>query len=292
MPLLKKPATSPNAIGPLATATLETVQVNDAGAIETREQVSVHVLHQQLPDGVIINMVSLPPGTYMMGSAHHKGYRDEEPQHFVRIDGFLISQAAITQRQWKSVMKKLPPCRGKGLDLPVDRVSWFDAQAFCRQLLKITGRRYRLPSEAEWEYACRAGSQADFTYGDMITTDLCNYVGLHTYQNGPQGIYRHGSTPAGTFPPNRFGIYDMHGNLDEWCMDTWHDSYVGAPSDGQPWIHGGTEGRVVRGGSWHDPPNLCRSAARLKMDPTEGEDFVGIRIALSLPADDHAPSTK
>lgn len=292
MPLFKKPPPTLNTIGPIETATLETVQVNDAGVIETREQVSVHVFHQQLPDGVIVNMVSLPPGAFMMGSVHGKGYPDEEPVHFVHIQGFLLSQATITQRQWKSVMNKLPPCRCKGLDLPVDRVSWHDAQAFCRRLSKITGRPYRLPSEAEWEYACRAGSQADFTYGNMITTDLCNYVGLHTYQNGPQGIYRHVSTPAGTFPPNRFGIYDMHGNLDEWCMDTWHDSYVGAPSDGNPWIHGGTDERVVRGGSWHDPPNLCRSASRLKMAPSEGDDLVGIRIALSFPADARAPSTQ
>ena len=262
--------------------TLETVQVDDTGLIKAKSQVSVTLLRQPLPDGSSLDMVLLPAGTFLMGSPHAQGHRDEEPQHLVHVNAFYLSQTTITQRQYKAVMKKLHPCRGKGLDFPVDRVSWFDAQGFCMKLSKCTGRDYRLPAEAEWEYACKAGTFTDFTYGNMITTDLANYVGLHTYRDGPEGIYRHGPIPPRGFPPNKFGLFDMHGNLDEWCLDTWHENYVAAPIDAAPWIREGTTERVIRGGSWHDPPLLCRSASRLKLDPADGEDFMGIRIALSL----------
>ena len=178
-------------------------------------------------------------------------------------------------------MGKLHPCRGRGPDFPVDRVSWFDSQRFCEKLARLTGQPYRLPSEAEWEYACRAGSVTDFAFGEMITTDLANYVGLRAYRDGPIGIYRHGPIPPGSFPPNRFGLFDMHGNLDEWCLDTWHRDYGGAPLDAEAWIRGGTQERVIRGGSWHDPPDLCRSSSRLKLNPADGEDFMGIRVALA-----------
>ena len=246
-----------------------------------REEITIRLLQQTLPDDVTLAMVQIPAGNFLMGSPRTQGDPDEQPAHTVRIEGFFMSQITITQRQWKSIMKKLLPCRGKGLDLPVDRVSWLDAQRFCEKLTKTTQRPYRLPSEAEWEYACRAGTLTDFAYGDMITTDLANYVGWHAYKDGPTGEYRHGPIQAGLFAPNRFGLYDMHGNLSEWCADTWHANYVGAPSDGQPWLRGGTAERVLRGGSWHDPPGLCRSAARLKLMPSEGEDFVGFRVALS-----------
>jgi formylglycine-generating enzyme required for sulfatase activity len=265
----------------IITVGLDTVLVNDGGLIESREQISLMLFRQQVSDGSSIEMVMLPDGTYAMGSAHREGHPDEEPLHYVRVRKFFLSQTTITQRQWKAVMKNLPPCRGKGLDLPVDRISWLDAQAFCERLSRIAGREYRLPSEAEWEYACRAGSLMDFSFGNMITPDLANYVGWHSYKGGPKGSYRHGPIQAKTFPPNRFGLYDMHGNLSEWCLDTWHDDYNGAPLDGEAWIRGGTDERVIRGGSWHDPPDLCRCSSRLKLEPTEAEDFVGIRIALS-----------
>jgi formylglycine-generating enzyme required for sulfatase activity len=263
------------------TQELETVRVNADGSIAARWQVNVKVLQQALPDGLFLDLVSIPAGTFSMGSPHSQGHRDEEPQHLVRIDAFVLSQTTITQRQWKSVMGKVPPCRGKSLDHSVDRVSWFEAQRFCQRLSKLTGRSYRLPSEAEWEYACRAGSSSDFAFGEMITTELANYVGLYPYQEGPVGTYRHGPVPPKGFPPNGLGLYDMHGNLDEWCSDTWHEDYVGAPLTSAPWTRGGSDERVIRGGSWHDPPVLCRSAARLKLSPSEGEDFVGVRVALA-----------
>lgn len=263
------------------TEIFETVEVDDAGSIRSKEQVRIGLFRQALPDGLFLDMALIPAGTFLMGSPHVKGHRDEEPQHFVNVGAFYLSQTTVTQAQWKAVMKRLHPCRGQGPGSPVDRVSWFDAQKFCERLSGLSGRDYRLPSEAEWEYACRAGTSTDFSCGNMITTDLANYVGLHAYQDGPTGIYRHGPIPAKRFPPNRFGLFDMHGNLDEWCADTWHEDYTGAPLNGEPWIRGGTQERVIRGGSWHDPPGLCRSSARLKLSPSEGEDFMGLRVALS-----------
>jgi formylglycine-generating enzyme required for sulfatase activity len=163
----------------------------------------------------------------------------------------------------------------------VDRVSWYDAREFCERLSERTGRVYRLPSEAEWEYACRARTTTPFYFGETITTDLANYVGEHIYRSEPKGIYRHETTEVGSFPPNAFGLYDMHGNVWEWCADAWHDNYVGAPADGSVWESRSGSQRVLRGGCWHDPPGLCRSAARLKHVPHEGEDFFGFRVALA-----------
>ena len=155
------------------------------------------------------------------------------------------------------------------------------AEAFCKALSKKSGRPYRLPGEAEWEYACRAGSGTAFHFGETITTDLANYVGEFTYQNEPKGIYRHVSTEVGQFPPNAFGLYDMHGNIWEWCADDWHDNYTGAPVDGSAWkSRYETVFRVLRGGSWHEPPINCRSATRLKMDAREADDLFGFRVAL------------
>jgi formylglycine-generating enzyme required for sulfatase activity len=261
--------------------TSETVFVDSAGGITQKESIRFGVVHQHLPNDEQIEMVIIPVGSFSMGSHPPVGYEDERPAHYVHVARFLLSRYTVTQEQWKAVMGKTPPCRGKAPGSPVDRVSWSEAQRFCQRLSVISGNPYRLPSEAEWEYACRASSSSAFSHGNMITTDFSNYVGLHAYAGGPIGEYRHGPIPAGRFPPNRFGLHDMHGNLWEWCEDTWHADYAGAPSGGEAWIHGGTDERVLRGGSWHDPPDLCRSGCRLKLKPTEGEDFVGVRIAMA-----------
>jgi formylglycine-generating enzyme required for sulfatase activity len=147
-----------------------------------------------------------------------------------------------------------------------------------RRLSKKAGRTYRLPSEAEWEYACRAGTAGAFCFGPTLTTDLANYVGEHTFGLEPKGLYRHETTSVGSFPANAFGVYDMHGNVWEWCADAWHEDYSDAPADGSAWKRGGASQRVLRGGGWHDPPDLCRSAARLKFEPSDAEDFVGFRV--------------
>ena len=260
----------------------ETVFIDLKGEISNKVTSECRILRQHLPDDVYLDLALIPAGSFLMGNHLPGGYKDEKPQHYVHLNSFFMSVTGITQHQWKAVMGKLPPCRGKTLDHPVDRVSWIDAGNFCTKISRLTDKMYRLPSESEWEYACRAGSSAAFCYGNMITTDFCNYVGAHSYKGGPEGVYRHGPVPPGQFPPNKYGLYDMHGNLWEWCQDSWHDSYDGSPVDGEAWLNGGTEERVLRGGSWHDPPDLCRSSCRLKLMPSEGEDYTGVRIALTF----------
>ncbi|MDE5111983.1 MAG: formylglycine-generating enzyme family protein, partial [Trichodesmium sp. St7_bin2_1] len=142
------------------------------------------------------------------------------------------------------------------------RVKWNEAVEFCKRLSKLTGRNYRLPSEAEWEYACRAGTTTPFYFGETITTELVNYYGNRTYGNGPKGEYRGQTTPVGQFPANAFGLYDMHGNVWEWCADEWHDNYASAPTDGSVCLNGDNKYSPLRGGSWAIIPNYCRSAFR------------------------------
>jgi formylglycine-generating enzyme required for sulfatase activity len=181
------------------------------------------------------------------------------------------------------------PSKGRfsGTNLPVENISWQEAEQFCRKLSKRTGHDYHLPSEAQWEYACRAGTSSPFNTGDTITTDYANYCGDHTYRDETRGVYRHGTTPVEQFPANPFGICDLHGNLWEFCSDRWHADYVGAPFDGTPWEWGGEAGyRIARGGSWHEPPGNCRSATRLRVSEKERDDFYGFRLALSLPTPD------
>jgi formylglycine-generating enzyme required for sulfatase activity len=263
------------------TQEFETVTVDQQGEIVERKTCRARQFTQSLGNGPVLEMAIIPGGAFLMGSRQGEGYDDERPQHHVRLAPFLMSKYPVTQEQWQAVMKWSPPYRCKGLKRPVDRVSWNNAREFCERLSKKTGRVYRLPSEAEWEYACRAGATTPFYFGETITTDLANYVGEHTYRAEPKGVYRHEATEVGIFPPNAFGLYDMHGNVWEWCADAWHDNYIGAPADGSAWERGGTC-RVARGGGWHDPPGLCRSAARLKLNSAEGEDYVGFRVASTV----------
>jgi formylglycine-generating enzyme required for sulfatase activity len=174
-----------------------------------------------------------------------------------------------------------PPYRCKGARRPADRVDWDSAREFCAQLSKKTRCSYRLPSEAQWEYACRAGTTTPFYCGLTLTTDFANYVGYHLYLEEPPGVYRHETTEVDSFLPNAFGLYDMHGNVWEWCADAWHDDYTGAPVDGSVWDSRRAGYRVLRGGSWHDPPGICRCAARLKFKAADGDDCVGFRVALT-----------
>jgi formylglycine-generating enzyme required for sulfatase activity len=259
----------------------EVVTVNDRGEITGRKTHTARQFTQNLGGKVPLEMVIVPGSTFWMGSRAGYGYDDERPQHSVRVSSFLIGKYPVTQEQWQAVMGSLPPCRCQGARRPVDRVSWHDTREFCKRLSEKTGRAYRLPSEAEWEYACRARTTTPFYFGKTITTDLANYVGEHTYRSEPKGVYRHEATEVGSFPPNAFGLYDMHGNVWEWCADAWLDNYIGAPTDGSAWERGSTSRHVLRGGCWHDPPDLCRSAARLGQEATEGEDFFGFRVALT-----------
>lgn len=265
----------------LDTFEFEVVTVNQRGEIVERSVERAQQVAQALGHGVMLEMVAIPGGVFRMGSRAGEGYADEHPQHSVRVAPFLMGKHQVTQEQWEAVMDWTPPYRCQGATRPVDRVSWRDCKEFCQRLSAKTGRAYRLPSEAEWEYACRAGATTRFYVGPTITTDQANYVGEHTFLEEPKGVYRHGTTDVGSFPPNAFGLYDMHGNLWEWCTDVWHDDYTGAPGDGSAWEARHAPDRVLRGGCWHDPPGLCGCAARLKQAPDQGEDFFGLRVALT-----------
>jgi formylglycine-generating enzyme required for sulfatase activity len=235
---------------------------------------------EPLPAGQSLELIEVPGGTLRMGSLRGQGYADEQPQHFVQVAGFWMGRTPVTEGQWRALMGRH---RGRFTepDGPVDTISWTEAAKFCERLSKAAGRRYGLPSEALWEYACRAGSITDFSFGPVVTSDLANYNGEFVFQGGPKGVYRHKTLPVGQFPPNAFGLQEMHGTLWEWCADAWHDDYSGAPADGNAWQGGlRAEYRVARGGCWHDIPEVCRSAARLRAKADEGDEFMGLRVVL------------
>ena len=235
-----------------------------------------------LGHGVSLELVRIPAGESLMGSPESEEDRhaSESPQHRVHFrEPFYLGKYPVTQAQWRAVMRD-NPARFKGHDRPVERVSWDQCRQFCEKLKKRVGRETRLPSEAEWEYACRAGTTTPFYFGDTISTDQANYDGNYTYSRGSEGVYREETTTVGTFPANAFGLFDMHGNVWEWCADAWHDDYRGAPSDGSAWAVGGDEGsRVLRGGSWYGSPGLCRAAVRYRYTPDYRYSNVGFRVS-------------
>ena len=261
--------------------------------LTNRQRKEAKFFAEKLENGSKLEMVFIPAGTFQMGAPSKEEGRsgDEGPQHEVTVPAFWMSKYAVTQEQWRAVTK-LPkvervlesdPSRFKRNTLPVERVCWYDAVEFCKRLAKKTGRNYRLPSEAEWEYACRAGTTTPFHFGETITSDFANYEGTYTYGNGPKGVYRAETTFVGSFGvANAFGLYDMHGNVWEWCEDHWHANYMGAPSGGTPWIEGGDSNRrVLRGGSWYNDPRNCRSADRNWFEPDYRNDFIGFRVVCS-----------
>lgn len=255
----------------------ETPTLNEKGEVIARTRHSAEQFTEDLGDGVGLDMILVPAGAFQMGSPPGRGSEDERPLHFVSVKSFMMGRFPITQGQWKAVMGILPPCRFKGDPLPVEQVAWDDAHKFCQRLSKNTGRDYRLPSEAEWEYACRAGTSTPFSFGETLTTDFANYVGEHVYWREPRGVYRHCTTEAGLFPPNVFGLYDMHGNVWEWCLDSWLDDYSTASRDGSAYENRNDPYRAARGGSWHEPPQNCRSATRIRFLQKEGDQFIGFR---------------
>ncbi|MGB8980936.1 MAG: formylglycine-generating enzyme family protein [Anaerolineales bacterium] len=260
----------------------ETPILNDKGKVIARTRQSAEQVTEDLGNGSSLEMIVIPAGSFQMGSPHNIGNPDEHPRHFVTIKTFFAGKFLVTQSQWKAVMGKLPPCRFKGDNLPIERVSWEDARRFCQQLSKKTGRNYQLPSETQWEYACRAGTTSPFSFGETITIDVVNFNGEHTFRDEPRGRYIHVTTPGGTFPPNAFGLYDMHGNLWEWCADNWLDDYSSSPRDGSSYQNKDSRVRVVRGGSWHEPPDLCRSATRLRVLQSDAEEVIGFRVVCDV----------
>ncbi|MCK5522289.1 MAG: tetratricopeptide repeat protein [Thiomargarita sp.] len=258
----------------------EIVTVNHKGEIIHREQKQACCQTEDLGNDVTLEMVYIPGGTFTMGSPENeeRRYGDESPQHQVTVQPFFMAKYPVTQAQWQAVMDN-NPSRFKGEKRPVEKVSWDDAVKFCQRLSEKTGKAYRLPSEAEWEYACRAGTTTPFYFGETITTDLANYNGKYTYASEPKGVYRAKTTDVGNFPPNAFGLYDMHGNVWEWCADHWHENYEGAPSEGSIWEEGNSGRPVVRGGSWYNLPGSVRAATRDRDSRDYRNYLVGFRLA-------------
>jgi formylglycine-generating enzyme required for sulfatase activity len=288
--------------------TFEVVRVNAFGSIANRRQESARQKVEDLGNGIKLEMVKIPGGTFTMGSpkSEEGNQTYERPQHDVTVSHFFMSKYSVTQGQWRAIASrtdlkvelglKLEPSshfkeQYKGIDRwnrAVNGVNWYEAVEFCKRLSKLKGRNYRLPSEAEWEYACRAGTTTPFHFGETINTKLANYRGTDhekynwsgSYGKGPKGVYRGGLTPVGYFKvANAFGLYDMHGNVWEWCADEWHDNYTGAPTDGSVWLNGEKNLSPLRGGSWANFPHYCRSAIRNCFNwRDDRSDITGFRV--------------
>jgi len=266
---------------------------------------SIPVRREPLTDQLSLDLVEIPAGEFDMGSPEQEegrnwyatAYPDTEGlnvegQHRVSLPAFYLGQHPVTQAQWRAVAH-LPainyelnpdPAHFKGDHRPVEQVSWYEAVEFCHRLSRHTDKLYRLPSEAEWEYACRAGSTTPFYFGETITPELANYDGSYRYGPGQPGEYRAQTTPVGSFGVNPWGLADMHGNVYEWCEDHWHLSYDGAPRDGSAWVTGGDDRyRLVRGGSWFNYPVSCRSADRPRNLPNARNGSVGFRVVCAPP---------
>jgi eukaryotic-like serine/threonine-protein kinase len=244
-------------------------------------------LEEDLGNGVKLRMIMIPGGTFSMGSTDQELLRsdDEGPVRTVKVPDFFMGQFVVTQEQWKVVsqsrqirkfLKPSPSQFDGNANYPVEKVNWFEALEFCDRLAQLTKRPYRLPSEAEWEYACRARTQTPFHTGPTITTKYANYLGTDdnrgqsgiisgNYGDGPKGGFVGQTVEVDKFPPNAFGLYQMHGNVWEWCLDTQHSNYKKAPADGSVWQDANVDensDRSLRGGSWYYSPRYCRSASR------------------------------
>jgi formylglycine-generating enzyme required for sulfatase activity len=274
---------------------------------------------EALDSSTNLDMMQIPGGSFMMGQTevekeelirlndeekYQQWYARELPRHSVTVPSFFLGKYPITQAQW-AVVASYPkieqdlesdPSNFKGANRPVEQVNWDDATEFCQRLSRHTGRTYCLPSEAQWEYACRAGTTTPFHYGETLSDELANYsaqdekIGETLYKGvygrGVPGQYRKETTDVGQFPANLFGLYDMHGNVWEWCEDDWHSTYEGAPNDGSAWVETDRKelGRLLRGGSWYNPPEDCRSACRFDYTRAYRNSFIGFRVSCVSPS--------
>jgi formylglycine-generating enzyme required for sulfatase activity len=244
----------------------ETVQVDERGKIIHREQGQAFAFREPLATDIGLEMVAIPSGKFMMGSPETEHDRWEgENLHEVIVQPFFIGKYPITQAQWRVIAttpqidRKLNPnpSNFKGDNRPVEKVFWEEAVEFCKRLSRETGRDYRLPTEAEWEYACRAGTTTPFYFGKTITGKLANYNSDSTYLQERKVKSKGETTAVGIFPPNQFGLYDLHGNVMEWCLESWPDNRENAPTDESDLFFC----YILRGGFWKDLPHNCRSAA-------------------------------
>ena len=259
-----------------------------------RRQRSAQYFTEELNNIVSLQMMLILGGEFTMGAPETElDSRDSErPQHKVTVPTFFIGKYPVTQEQWQAIIGN-NPSRFKGDKLPVESVSWNAAQQFCDRLSERTSRKYRLPSEAEWEYACRAGTKTPFHFGETISTDLANYRATDweiddktypgNYGKGKLGIFREKTTEVGSFPPNYYGLCDMHGNVWEWCEDTWHSDYKDAPSDGSFWVDEESSNKVIRSGSWDNDPDCCRSATRNYVNAKNNIGNFGFRVVCVVP---------
>ncbi len=288
---------------PLKQWNFQTIVVNQYAKIIEKPDRTVQYFEEEIAEDLSIKMIIVPGGSFMMGSPEGEldSHRNEKPQRLVTVPSFAIGQFVVTQAQWKTiasfpkVKQKLnsSPSYHSGDDLPVERIGWLEAVEFCSRLTRLTRKLYRLPSEAEWEYACRAGTTTALNIGPTITTDFANYRGTDdvrddqtisgSYGEGPKGNYRGRTTPAQTFSANNFGLFDTHGNVWEWCADDWHKNYDGAPIDGSVWDASNDSGsKVTRGGSYGFTPRLCRSAIRDSNSSNYRYGDLGFRLLLPL----------
>jgi formylglycine-generating enzyme required for sulfatase activity len=227
---------------------------------------------EKLAEGVDLTLMLMPEGEFLMG-------KDDGEQHLVRVPRFLMGRYPVTQAQWRVVAGyeeglDPDPSRFKGDNRPVEQVSWDDATEFCRRLSERTGKSYGLPSEAQWEYGCRAGSLTGFCYGDRLTSELANY-----------GYDLDETSDVGRFPANDWGLCDVHGNVWEWCEDDWHSDYTGAPNDGSAWVENDrkTSKRMLRGGSWLNGPEDCGFSVRNYTARDNRNGDLGFRVSCVLP---------
>ncbi len=270
----------------------DVVTINNQGQEIQKEGYNAQYITENLKSNISLEMVYIPGGKFMMGSS-------ESQQQEVTVPSFFMGKFQITQAQWRAIAScedlkvkrdlepdpsNFNPSNFKGDERPVEKVTWDEAVEFCQRLSRHTGTEYRLPSEAEWEYACRAGTTTPFHFGETITSDLANYHGNYTYANEPKGEYRKQTTSVGSFLPNAFGLYDMHGNVWEWCQDNWHDNYQGAQNDGSAWVLGLGIKKVIRGGSWDYYPLYCRSAYRDDPSRDARVNGLGFRVVRVAPS--------
>lgn len=260
-----------------------------------RDRATNQCFHDTLGDGVRLTMMRIPAGTFLMGAPTTEAGSEnsERPQHSVSVPEFWLGRYPVTQAQWRvvagygQVERELDPApsRFKGDDHPVERVSWYEAVEFCQRLSQHSGRPYRLPSEAEWEYACRAGTTTPFFFGETLMPELANYNAQSTYGDRVvESEWRQETMPVDHYEvANAWGLVDMHGNILEWCQDDWHRSYEGAPEDGRAWIDDEENNtKIIRGGSWAFVPGDCRSAYRFGNSRNGRDSSLGFRVACSM----------
>ncbi len=307
-----KPSPSPQPSAPISTQNIQTyhyeiITLNKRGDIAQRQK-GQNQGYLENTKGLNLEMVVIPAGKFMMGSPNNEAERSdaESPHHRVIVPEFFMGRTAITQAQWQ-IVAQLPqvvrsltpdPASFKGNNNPVEKVNWEDCIEFCLRLSQASGKLYRLPSEAEWEYACRAGTTTPFHFGPTLSPQVANYRGNYTYGKGKKGVYREKTIPVGSLnAPNAWGLHEMHGNVYEWCLDNWYGSYQGAPTDGRAWINNdnhsqntqdwlkgllnntSTSSKLLRGGFWYYLPKNCRSAHRSNYTRVNYQlGYIGFRV--------------